>query len=125
MTGAELAGITGLTTGAVASFLALSVAALASRNVEVVRGAFLAMNLVGAVVIVPLSVAALASGLVQSLGTQWGLFRHYWVVTKLGLTIGATFLLLLHQFNAVAGAAKRVSTTAPGSWPDVGRLATQ
>jgi hypothetical protein len=47
-------------------------------------------------VIVPLSVAALLTGLVQSLGTSWGLFRHYWVVAKLALTVLATIILLVH-----------------------------
>src|SRR5712691_5373000 len=87
--------------GAVASFLVLSIAGLTSQDAETVRGAYLAMNLLGQFIIVPLSLAALLTGLVQSLGTHWGLFRHYWVLVKLTLTIGATLLLLLHQFTAV------------------------
>jgi len=75
--------------------------------------------------IVPLSFAALLTGLVQSLGTHWGLFRHYWVLVKFALTIGATILLLLHQFTAVAGAARRVSGSSAGTLPEVGRLETQ
>lgn len=97
--------------GAVASFLVLSVAGLTSRDVETVRGAYTAMNLIGLFAIVPLCLAALLTGIVQSLGTEWGLLRHYWVLVKFMLTIGATILLLLHQFTAVAGAAKVVSGT--------------
>ena len=41
------------------------------------------------------------------------------------LAIGATILLVLHQFTAVAGAARRVSGTAAGTLPEVGRLGTQ
>lgn len=41
------------------------------------------------------------------------------------LTIGATFLLLLHQFTAVAEAARRVSGATPGTLPDVGQLGSQ
>ena len=41
------------------------------------RGAYLAMDLIGWFVIVPLSLASLLTGLVQALGTTWGLFRHY------------------------------------------------
>jgi hypothetical protein len=48
-------------------------------------------------VIVPLGLAALLSGLVQSLGTEWGLFRFYWVVVKLVLTLGAVTVLLMHM----------------------------
>ena len=111
--------------GAVAAFLALSIAALASANAQTVRSSYVAMNLIGQFVIVPLSVVALLSGLMQSLGTHWGLVRHYWVLTKFALTVGATLLLLLHQFTAVAAAAARASITGGPMLPDVGRLATQ
>jgi len=46
-------------------------------------------------VILPLSLASLMTGLVQALGTAWGLFRHYWVLFKLLLTAVATGVLLL------------------------------
>jgi len=111
--------------GAVAGFLVLSIAGMTSQDAEVVRGAYFAMNLIGGFIIVPLSLAALLTGLIQSLGTQWGLFRHYWVVVKFAITILATILLLLHQFTAVAGAARRVSGTAAGTMPEVGRLGAQ
>jgi hypothetical protein len=62
--------------GAVASFLALSIVGLTSRDAESVGGAYVAMNVIGAFVIVPLSVAAMFTGLLQSLGTEWGLFRR-------------------------------------------------
>jgi hypothetical protein len=111
--------------GAVAGFLVLSIAGLTSKDPAIVRAAYVAMNLLGQFIIIPLSLAALLTGLIQSLGSHWGLFRHYWVLTKFTLTIGATLLLLLHQFTAVAGAARRVSATAAGTLPDVGRLGTQ
>jgi hypothetical protein len=47
-------------------------------------------------VIVPRCLTSLGTGIVQSIGTPWGLFRHYWVVVKLVLTVVATVLLLLH-----------------------------
>src|SRR5713226_5007653 len=75
--------------GAVAGFLVLSIAGLTSQDAEVVRGAYLAMNLIGLFVIVPMSLAALATGVVQALATEWGLLRHYWVLVKFLLTIGA------------------------------------
>jgi hypothetical protein len=103
--------------GAVAAFLALSIAGLTSRDAEVVRGTYLAMNLICLYIIVPLSLAALVTGLIQSLGTQWGLFRHYWVLVKFLLTILCITVLLFHQFTAVAKAAKLVSGTAAGTLP--------
>ena len=111
--------------GAVAAFLVLSIAGLTSREEGTVRGAYLAMNLIGEFLVVPLSVVALATGLIQALGTEWGLFRYYWVLVKFALTIGATSLLLLHQFTAVENAAMRVIATAPGTFPEIGSLGTQ
>lgn len=58
--------------------MALAVSGLTSADVQTVRAAYLAMDLIGWFVIVPLSLASLLTGLVQSLGTRWGLFRHYW-----------------------------------------------
>jgi len=111
--------------GAVAAFLVLSIEGLTSRDAGTVHAAYIAMNLIGELIIVPLSLAALATGLIQALGTEWGLFRHYWVLVKFVLTIGATALLLLHQFTAVAEAAKRMSSFPVGALPDAGRLGIQ
>lgn len=83
--------------GAVAGFLALAVAGLASRELLVVRSAYVAMNLIGWYVIVPLCIATLVTGLIQALGTPWGLFRHYWVLAKLLIAIAATIVLLVHM----------------------------
>jgi hypothetical protein len=82
--------------GAVTGFLALAIAGLTSEEPQMVRAAYLSMNLTTWFVIIPLSLAAPATGLIQSLGTSWGLFRHYWVLVKLVITIPATLLLLVH-----------------------------
>jgi hypothetical protein len=111
--------------GAVLAFLALSVAALSTSDSDVARSAYVAMNIIGQLAIVPLSILTLVTGIVEALGTHWGLLRYYWVLTKLALTVGATLLLLLHQFNAVAGAARVAASTAIGARPLVGGLGTQ
>ena len=103
--------------GGVVAFLALSIAALTSGDVEIARGAYLSMNVIGRYVIVPLSLAALASGLVESLGTEWGLFRYYWVVVKLVLTVFAVAALLLHQLTAVTRAAGLIAGASAGTVP--------
>ena len=41
--------------------------------------------------------ASLLTGLVQSLGTHWGLFRHYWVVFKLLINVVTTVVLLVYM----------------------------
>ena len=83
--------------GAVAGFLALAIAALVSEDAQRVRAAYLAMELTAWFIIVPLSLASLVSGLVQALGTSWGLFRHYWVVFKLLINVFATIVLLMYM----------------------------
>ena len=82
--------------GSVTTFLALAIAGISSDDSQIVRAAYLAMHLTTWFVIVPFSLASFFTGLVESLGTPWGLFRHYWVVTKLLLTILATIILLVH-----------------------------
>jgi len=111
--------------GAVLVFLALSIVGLRGGDAATVRSAYVAMNLAGELVIVPLSFLALATGLVLALGTEWGLFRHYWVLVKFALTLGATALLLLHQFTAVAEAARLVSVEPAVSGGCVGALGVQ
>src|SRR3569623_1618107 len=70
---------------------------MTSRATQTLRTAWFAMELIGWYVIVPLSLASLLTGLVMALGTPWGLFRHYWVLFKLVLTILATIILLLNM----------------------------
>ncbi|GIW07540.1 MAG: hypothetical protein KatS3mg060_2345 [Dehalococcoidia bacterium] len=99
--------------GAVVAYLALGVSAVTSRDAQTVRAAWIAMELTGWYVIVPLAIAALLSGLVLALGTPWGLFRHYWVLITLVLTILATVVLLLHMPTVSAAAA--VARVAEGA----------
>jgi hypothetical protein len=80
--------------GAVAGYIALDVAAATSQEAQTLRAAYLAMELIAWYVIVPLALASLLTGLVMSLGTKWGLFRHYWVLISLLLTVIATVVLL-------------------------------
>jgi hypothetical protein len=111
--------------GSVASFFVLSLAGLASRDAQIVRSAYVAMNLIGEFTIVPLGLAALLTGVVQSLVTHWGLFRHYWVLLKFVLTVGASILLVLHQVTAVEVAAKEVAAASMLTRPNVGGLGVQ
>ena len=93
--------------GAVVVFVALSCIALASDDEQTVRGVYLVMEPAAWFVLLPLAVASLVTGLMQSLGTEWGLFRHYWVVFKLGINVASTFFLLMYMatFEAMADAA--------------------
>jgi hypothetical protein len=94
--------------GAVIAYLALGVLALDRQSTETVRAAWIAMDITGWWAIVPLAIAALLTGLVLSMGTPWGLFRHYWVVISLILTVFCTAVLLMHMpsVSANAGVAR-------------------
>ncbi len=83
--------------GAVVAYLVLGISTLTRQDAQTVRAAWIAMELTGWFAIVPLAVASLLTGLVMSLGTAWGLFRHYWVLITLVLTLFSTAILLLHM----------------------------
>jgi hypothetical protein len=91
--------------GAVIAYLALGISAATSQDVQAVRAAWTAMELIGWYVIVPLALAALLTGIVQSLGTSWGLFHHYWVLITLVLTVFSTVVLLSHMPEVSSRAA--------------------
>jgi hypothetical protein len=101
--------------GAVVAYLALVVAT--SQDAQTVRAAFIAMEPIIRFALVPLAFASLLTGLMMSLGTPWGLFRHYWVLAKLLLTVLATRVLLsqLEPINYMASIA-----ADPGT--DIARL---
>jgi len=93
--------------GAALAFLALAVIGVTSEDERTVRGAYLVMAPAAWFVLVPLAHASMLSGIALSLGTPWGLFRHYWVVVKLGMTVFATVILLIYMgtFRQMAGVA--------------------
>ncbi|MBI4500526.1 MAG: DUF2269 domain-containing protein [Gemmatimonadetes bacterium] len=83
--------------GAVVAYLVLGSSAVTSKDAQTVRAAWIAMELIGWSAIVPLACGSLLTGLVVSLGTPWGLFRHYWVLITFVLTVFSTVVLLLHM----------------------------
>ena len=101
--------------GAVAAFLALAIAGLTSQDAQIVQAAYLAMELTTWFVIVPLAFVSLLSGVVSSLGTKWGLFRYYWVLMKLVITILATLVLLIHTQPIDLLASVAAKTTVLGA----------
>lgn len=100
--------------GGVAAYLALVVAAWTSRDAQTVRASWIGMELIGWYVLVPLAVASLLTGLVMALGTRWGLFRHYWVLFTVLLTVFATVVLVAHMrsVSVLAGGAAEADTAS-------------
>ncbi|MFN2515233.1 MAG: hypothetical protein ABR556_03370 [Pyrinomonadaceae bacterium] len=83
--------------GGVAAYLVLVIAAMTSQGAQTLRAAWIAMELIGWYLIVPLALTSLLTGLVVALTTPWGLFRHYWVMISIALTIVATVVLVQHM----------------------------
>ena len=85
--------------GAVGAFLVLAIAGLDGAPV------YAAIGLITWEVIVPLAFASLLIGIVSAMATPWGLWRYYWIVAKLGLTLLAVVVLMLQTRTIAALAA--------------------
>ncbi|MFC3448931.1 hypothetical protein [Amycolatopsis speibonae] len=73
------------------------------------HAAILMMGQIGGYLLLPVSLTALISGIVLSLGTKWGLIRYKWVAVKLLLTLiaaGLTLFSLLPGLRELAAAAE-------------------
>lgn len=99
--------------GAVIAFLALVIAAMTREDVQILRAVWIALDLLGSLVIVPLAIVSLLSGLVMSLGTKWGLFQHYWVLFSFALTVLAVLVLLgnMQSVKSLAGTGTDMDNT--------------
>ena len=97
--------------GAVLAYLALDITAVTGRDVPTVRAAYVGMDLTIWYAIVPLALASVLVGIVNALGTPWGLFRHYWVLLKFLLTMLAT-IVLLQEAQVVSDLADTASSIA-------------
>ena len=93
--------------GAVCVFLALAIIGVTSESAATVRGVYLVMERAAWLTLIPFAFASLVTGIAVSLVTTWGLFRHYWVVFKLLITVFATVVLLIYMqtFRHMAGVA--------------------
>ncbi len=100
--------------GGVAAFLALAIVGLTSQDAQTVRAAYVANGFIAWYIILPLLLTALLIGIVQSLGSPWGLFRHYWVLAKFFLTI-VTVVVLLNQMEGISHIAAVAAETTISS----------
>lgn len=103
--------------GAVAPYLALDITATVGQDLQTVRAAYLAMGVMVTYVIVPLALASVLVGIVNALGTPWGLFRHYWVLVKLLLTVFAATILLIETSTVRSLAQAAASEADPRELP--------
>ncbi len=99
--------------GAVLAYLALVITAMAAPEDRLLRGAWISLDVIGWYVIIPLALSALFTGVGIALSTPWGLFRHYWVLASLFLTIVATAVLLQHMSTVSSFAAIAADAAIP------------
>lgn len=74
--------------GIVFAKLVLEIVGVTLADQDVIRAGYLYLGALDRAVFPPAAIATLITGIVLSVGTVWGLFRHWWIVVKMALTVG-------------------------------------
>lgn len=109
------------------ALLILLMTARTSGNAVLVASGFNAIRTVVPLAVPPLSLSILITGVLLGLGTNWGLFRYWWVLVKLSLSLlmtGLVFTSLVPGVNAIA-LLDLSSTSADAVRAGLGDLPTQ
>ena len=108
-------GWLGLTLG----LLALGIAAYATADPSLTEAAYRAMKVFADWLLAPIALATFGSGVILSLGTPWGLARHWWVWLKFWITLGTAaatvFALRPEIAHAAAAGVPDISLVAAPS----------
>jgi uncharacterized membrane protein len=103
--------------GVVFAKLVLGLAAMTSNAPDVADALYVSMGVLN-VAFPPLAIGTIVTGVLLSLGTKWGLLQHYWVATKLTLTVG-----VIATAVQLGGRLVRESIAAPsGPAADAGTI---
>ena len=104
--------------GSAYTMLVLGVAGALSVDAAFRLGCYEVMHLFDRAVNIPLGFTMLASGLVSSLWTRWGLVRHRWVLTKFLISLGVLVVTPILSVPRVLMMIERLHAgTDPGSLP--------
>lgn len=95
------------------AFLALALAVVLTDDAEVMRAGLSAMNALTVYALVPMALFALVMAISQSLVSPWGLFRHWWVVVKLLVTLPAVLVLL--QYTSTMASITKMAAGEPSA----------
>lgn len=109
-------GLLGLST----ALLVLGIVAAATSDLATSQAAYRSMGIFTRGVVQPTAVLTVVSGVILSLGTQWGLVRHYWIVAKIVLTVAAILCGMLIVGPHVQQAIEATSGSTPLTTPDLG-----
>ena len=102
--------------------LTLAVTGLTTDDPTTQHAAFGAMYLVGGPLLIPVSLLALASGVLLGLYTKWGLVRYRWVLVKLTLTVIAVVLIPLSLLPGLRELSQLMADTPADRLADVSSL---
>jgi uncharacterized membrane protein len=86
------------------------------------RTAFRAVDLLGGMLLIPISLVAFSTGVLLALGTRWGLVRYWWVMTKFVLTLIPVILIPLSLLPGYRELAGLVNEAPADQVVDVGTL---
>ncbi|MFD3257278.1 hypothetical protein ACE3MQ_01555 [Paenibacillus lentus] len=98
--------------GSAAAYIPVAAYLLNNQDADMIRSAFQIMTLIANYIVVPVAFASLLSGITISLGTGWGLFRHYWILFKLVFTVIAVFMLIAYILEL----SHAVSIASQSTW---------
>ncbi len=98
------------------AFAQLALASTAAADANLRHATYELMHVIDRTLDIPLALLTLITGIVMSVGTKWGLLRHWWIVAKLTITVVAVIsggavvrTLIVSADHATRGA----TTTAP------------
>ncbi|WP_340682674.1 hypothetical protein LCL61_28945 [Amycolatopsis coloradensis] len=74
--------------GIAISMVVLSTVGYATENAELRHGAYELMHIFDLFIVIPTMMLSIITGLVVSLGSKWGLAKHWWVLLKLVIALG-------------------------------------
>lgn len=93
--------------------LTLAVIGITTTDPRTQHTVYLAVDMVGGVLLIPVALGAFGTGVVLSLTTPWGLFRYRWVAVKFWLTLFAAVMTLFSLLPEVRAMAETVAATPP------------
>ncbi len=99
--------------------LTLGIASLGGADPRTI---YPAAHLASAYLVAPLAMLSLGTGLLLGLLTQWGVFRYWWVMIKLAITIVLTGIVLFVLVPRLGTVAASVTASASGPLPEGSRV---
>ncbi|HEV3360675.1 MAG TPA: hypothetical protein VG247_28000 [Pseudonocardiaceae bacterium] len=108
-----------------AALVVLGIVGLASGDAVTTRSAFVIDGVLATYLMPVFSLLGLLTGIVLAAGTSWGLFKHWWVVVSLVITVlmtAAVLLFLVPQMRGLADQAAHLSDAATLSVMSMDRL---